>query len=69
MVESDVVMRIYDILGNEVQTLIQGKRAAGEHKAMWDGKDRLGNAVSSGIYYFIFETGTYRSVRKGLLLK
>jgi hypothetical protein len=49
---SDVSIIIYDVLGHEVQNLVDGSWAAGEHSASWYGKSNEGWDVPSGIYFF-----------------
>ena len=41
---------MYDILGREVRTLVDERKAAGTYRVVWDGLDDLGRAVSSGTY-------------------
>jgi len=47
-----VVLKIYDILGREVKTLIDEERPSGRHTVLWDGKDRAGQSVASGTYFY-----------------
>jgi flagellar hook assembly protein FlgD len=48
--ESQVQLRIFDVAGRQVRTLINGAMAAGPHTAKWDGADDAGLRVSPGIY-------------------
>ncbi len=66
---SYVVIRIFNMLGNEVRTLINGQNQAGFHSVCWDGKDMNGNQVSSGVYLYRLESDTFNQTRKCLLLK
>lgn len=50
-------VRVYNIRGQMVQTLVDGDIAAGEYNARWDGTNNTGNTVTSGIYFFKLETG------------
>ena len=45
-------MKIYDILGQEVRTLINENKPAGYHSVVWDGKDNSGQQLSSGVYFY-----------------
>ena len=46
-----IVLKIYDILGQEIVTLLDGaQQEAGHNDIIWDGKDNSGLQVSSGIY-------------------
>ena len=66
---SDVVLKIYNVLGQEVRTLVNGKQSAGEKSVVWDGKDRYGHLVSSGVYIYRIEAGEHLKTRKMLFLK
>jgi flagellar hook assembly protein FlgD len=50
--ESIVVLKIYDLMGKEVKTLIHRTENAGFKNIMWDSKDKNGISVSSGMYFF-----------------
>ncbi len=60
---------IYNLLGKEIITLIEKKQPAGHYRLVWDGNDRNGNPVSSGIYHYQMTSDNYSSTRKMLLLK
>jgi cysteinyl-tRNA synthetase len=66
---SDVSLKIYSILGQEVKTLINQRKPAGYHKITWDGKNKNGIKVSSGIYIYRISTGDFVSVKKMVLMK
>jgi len=60
---------VYDVSGRHVATLVAGAMPAGRNEAAWDGRDRDGNAVSSGVYFYrLVADGTSRT-RKMVLLK
>ena len=42
---------IFDLSGRKVRTLVHGEFAAGHETMTWDGRDRTGRPVSSGVYY------------------
>jgi len=49
--ESGIInISIYDITGRIIKILVNGEKAKGTHKIIWDGKDESGNIYSSGIY-------------------
>ncbi len=50
--QSNVDLRIFDILGKEVKTLVHEIRLKGNYFAYWDGKDNFGRAVASGVYLY-----------------
>ena len=64
-----VVLKIYDILGSEVCTLINKEYAAGRYKIHWDGRDNTGNSMSSNIYIYHMKAGSYHAVKKMLLMR
>jgi hypothetical protein len=66
---SEVSLDVYDIMGRQVQTLVSGKLDAGIHSVIWDGKDKAGKQVTSGIYLYRLKAGDYIDNRKMVLLK
>jgi len=67
--KTPVTIKVYDLLGSEVAPLMDRAHDPGFYEVIWDGRNVLGEMVSSGIYYFSIQTEKYSSVRKGLLLK
>ncbi|MGA8262926.1 MAG: T9SS type A sorting domain-containing protein, partial [Ignavibacteriaceae bacterium] len=66
---SDVTIRIYDMLGREVTTLINQQTTAGYHIVYWNGKDSRGENVASGIYLYRLTAGSFSETKKMNLLK
>ncbi len=66
---ADVTLTIYDILGREVRTLVQGAQAAGYQSVTWGGSDDRGQPVSSGVYLYRIEAEGFSETRKMVLLK
>lgn len=64
-----VQLTIFDILGREVITLMNGQKPAGQYKVVWDGRDRRGVPVPGGIYLVRLKVGTRAQTRKITLLK
>jgi len=64
-----VSLKIYDVSGQFIRTLVDGKVPPGKRSETWDGRDLHGNAVSSGIYFYKLETGPKVLTRKMVLLK
>ncbi|MEW6753913.1 MAG: FlgD immunoglobulin-like domain containing protein [Candidatus Latescibacterota bacterium] len=64
-----VRLAIYDLLGQEVCLLAGGRQEAGLHAVVWDGRDRAGRGVASGVYLCRLQVGESLLVRKMLLLK
>ena len=59
-----VTLKVYDILGIEVKTLVSSKLYAGEHQVTFDG-----SGLASGIYYYEIIVDENREIRKMVLLK
>ena len=54
-----VKLRIYDVNGRMVRTLVNAQQVAGPHIAVWDGTDDSGHGVASGHYYARLDAGQY----------
>ena len=67
--DSRVVLRIYDVGGRLVRTLIEGPMPAGVHRVPWDGTDSRGRTVTSGIYFSKLEVGTQRRSGRFMFLR
>jgi hypothetical protein len=65
----EVSLRIYNLLGQEVTTLIDQAVDAGSHEVIWDGTNHSGDRVASGIYFYRLDTSTGSIIRKMMLLK
>ncbi len=66
---SHVVITIYNTLGQQIGTLIDTQYAPGFHDVRWDGKDRNGSPVSSGVYLYRIQAGEFSQVRKMILIR
>jgi len=64
-----VKLRIYDVRGRMVTTLVSGTRGAGTHFATWSGHDSRGNRVASGPYFARLDAGRYSQVVRIDLVK
>ncbi len=62
LTSADVKLRIYDVRGRMVTTLVNGARAAGVHFESWSGHDSRGNRVASGPYFARLDAGTWSHV-------
>ena len=59
-----VTLKVYDELGNEVRTLVNGNRSAGQYNVEFNGSN-----LASGIYFYKISAGNYSAVKKLMLLK
>ena len=66
---SDVMLTIYNLTGQEVMTLVRGRMDAGRHAVLWDGRDRNGVEMASGIYFYRIKAGEFVKTRKMVLVK
>ncbi|MDZ7267823.1 MAG: tandem-95 repeat protein [candidate division KSB1 bacterium] len=64
-----VRLTIYNLFGQEVITLAEGVQPAGRQRVLWNGKNRHGNTVSSGIYLIRLTAGPHHFLRRVTLLK
>ena len=62
-------LTIYNILGQEVVTLLEEIKEPGYHTVTWDGRDEREQAVPTGIYFYRFVTHDFTTVRKMILLR
>jgi hypothetical protein len=62
-------LRIYNIKGQLVKTLVDGEESSGNYTITWDGKDQKGNQVSSGVYFYRIKASNYESIMKMTLLR
>ena len=62
--EAPVSLKVYDVNGREVRTLVDGTAAPGQHTAQWDGRDEDGNPVAAGVYLYRLETPGEAADRK-----
>ena len=67
--DSEVKLVIYDLLGREIAKLINTNLEAGYHEIQWNGQNALGQAVSSGVYFYRMSTPEFQNVKKMVLLQ
>jgi len=64
-----VELKVFNILGQEVVTLVDDVRSAGAYRILWDGKNAAGLSVASGVYVYQFKTPNFTDAKKMLLLR
>jgi len=64
-----VSLKIYDLRGALIRTLIDEVRTPGTYQVFWDGTDNRGQATASGIYFYRMQAGDFVMTRKMVLLR
>ncbi|MBK9332261.1 MAG: T9SS type A sorting domain-containing protein [Ignavibacteria bacterium] len=59
-----VIIKVYDLLGNELDILVNEVKAAGMHSVYFNGSD-----FPSGVYFYKFESGNFADIKRMILLK
>ncbi|MCW8812554.1 MAG: T9SS type A sorting domain-containing protein, partial [Chlorobium sp.] len=59
-----VTIKVYDVLGNEIESLLRDEKIAGSYEVEFDG-----SALTSGIYYYRITEGNFSQTKKMILLK
>jgi len=62
-------LKIYNILGQLVKTLVDEAQEPGSYEVIWDGKDEEGNEVASGIYFHQLKTEEFSQTKKMVLIR
>jgi hypothetical protein len=66
---ANVSLTVYNMLGQQVKSLITGQQEAGYYTVNWDGTNEYGSKVASGIYIYRLQAGKYIQTLKMNLLK
>ena len=64
-----VTLKIFNLLGQEVRTLVNELQEPGYYTVTWNGQDRLGQDVPSGIYFYRLTGGEFTEIRRMVLMK
>jgi flagellar hook assembly protein FlgD len=65
---SPVTLKIFDMTGRVVVTLVNETKAAGYNSVKWNGKDAQGKFVVNGIYFYRIQAGDFTAAKKMVLL-
>ena len=68
-IPSQVNLKIYNLMGQEVTTLTRDWFSVGSHSVTWNGKDLQGVPVSAGVYIYRLQAQGFQETRKMVLLK
>jgi len=66
---SHVQLKVYDVRGRLVKTVVSDHRATGQHVEIWNGDDRHGHKVASGVYFARFEAAGTVQVQRMVMLR
>ncbi|MCX6167709.1 MAG: T9SS type A sorting domain-containing protein [Ignavibacteriales bacterium] len=66
---SFVSIKVYDMLGREVRSLVNTEMLSGNHSVEWSGIDNAGSKVSSGTYIYRITAGNFVAIKKMILVK
>lgn len=64
-----VILKLYDLIGKEVMTLVNEKQTEGSYQVVWNGRNKYGKEVSSGIYFYRMKTDAFSQTRKMILIR
>ena len=67
--ERSVTMDVYNVLGQRVETLVDSRTSPGLHTVTWDGTNRYGERVGSGVYFVRMEAGSTTETQKVVLVR
>ena len=65
----NVRLIVYNLLGQQVRTLVSDNIEAGFHTIVWDGADEFGRGVASGIYIYRMSAGEFKATKRMMFLK
>ena len=66
---STINLTVFNVLGQRVKVLADGSKLAGTHTLSWDGRDEMGAAVSTGLYFYKLTDGNNSVTKKMALMK
>ncbi len=67
--EELVTLRVFDVSGRAVRTLVEKRLGAGTHEAVWDGRDNRGSDVGPGHYFYRIKAGRWSDVKRLTLVR
>jgi immune inhibitor A len=65
----NTTLKIYNLLGQEVRSLVDRRELPGNYTIEWDGRDNMGKQVASGVYFYRLQRGADQETKKMVLLK
>lgn len=68
-IADDVIIKIYNLKGQCVKTLVDEFQEAVNHNVVWNGIDNTGKTIASGVYFYKLKTSTFQETKKMILMK
>ena len=68
-VASQVTIKVFDVIGREVATLVNEIQTAGYYTVQWNGRNDAGARLASGLYFCRMNAGSFSALNKMLLIK
>ncbi len=66
---SVVTIKVYNLLGQIVRTLVDEEKPSGNYTVVWDGRDNNGTSVASGAYFYRYSANNTTQIKKMILMK
>lgn len=66
---TEVTLRIFNVVGEEIVTLVRAVQSKGTHQVAWDGRNQAGQAVASGVYFYRLQAAGRAITRKMILMQ
>jgi len=66
---SDISIKVYNLLGQDVATVFEGQKDVGRYVVQWDGRDRYGVQMPTGVYFYRMKVGTFVRTKKMVLIR
>ena len=67
--DDEVEIAIFNVKGQKIKTLVSDRMVKGKHSVVWDGEDKYGKAVSSGVYFTHLKTSNQTITKRIMLIK
>jgi hypothetical protein len=66
---TNVRLTVFNVLGQNVKTLVNDFQEAGTRSVIWNGTDNSGSSVASGLYFYRIEADNFQATKKMMMLK
>lgn len=64
-----VILKVYNVIGQEIVTLVDKTQPAGEYEIQWNGQNRFNNLVVSGVYFYRLQAGNFVQTKKMMVVR